>query len=403
VSDVNDDLKELLQEKSDEMRLGQGIPQRVLRRSRRRRVLNTALAGSLAVVLGVGAFVGARAAMGGGPQAHGGPAGQGVSTPAPSPSSTASPATPPTGPLAAIVVSQPSAGDTVTSPVQISGTADVFEAQVSYAISDASGNEIAGGAVAASCGSGCRGTFSIDAAFHVSQQQAGTIEVYEASAKDGSRIHVVDIPVTLQPGGVVTTQTSDVWTPPSSDATDPQKTAIAFARDVMGWAPNDVRIGPIGNADQIAVDIWNTSLTSTFTHETATTLVMHTTPAGGSWSVMHAETGVLDVTCPSNMQDALIPTDRNGQSTMEICGTLAQSNPNWTVQATVEYAASNLQPSEAESAGEIPVQGTDVHGWLPLTSTYAYPKGSLASLQVQVLDQNKNVIAESARTLVTTG
>jgi hypothetical protein len=69
----------------------------------------------------------------------------------------------------------------------------------------------------------------------------------------------------------------------------------------------------------------------------------------------------------------------------------------------VEYAASNLQPSEAESTGEIPVQGTDVHGWLPLTTTYAYPKGSLASLQVQVLDQNKNVIAEFARTLVTTG
>jgi hypothetical protein len=130
---------------------------------------------------------------------------------------------------------------------------------------------------------------------------------------------------------------------------------------------------------------------------------MHTMPAGGSWSVMHAETGVLNVTCPSNMQDGLIITDRNGRPTMEICGTLTQSNSGWTVQATVEYADSNLQPSEAESTGEIPVQGTDVHGWLPLNSTYAYPSSNLVSVQVQVLDQNMNVIAEFARTLVTTG
>ena len=87
---MNDDLKELLRDKADEMRLGQGIPQRVLRRSRRRRVVNTALAGSLALVLGVGAFVGARAAMGSDDQAHGGPAGQ-LNTPAPTPTSPPSP------------------------------------------------------------------------------------------------------------------------------------------------------------------------------------------------------------------------------------------------------------------------------------------------------------------------
>jgi immunoglobulin-like protein involved in spore germination len=400
---VDDDLKELLRDKADEMRLGQGIPQRVLRRSRRRRVLNTALAGSLAVVLGVGAFVGAKAAMGGGEQAHGGPAGQ-VSTPVPTPSTT--PTTEPSTPPAAIVVAQPSAGDTVTSPVHIAGTADVFEAVVSIQILTGNGTAIADTTTNATCGSGCRGTYEASVPFSVANQQAGTILVFEKSAKDGSPINVVRIPVTLEPGGVVPVQNSDVWTPPSSDATDPQKTAIAFARDVMGWAPDKVHLGPVDSGSQIALDMWNSDLTSTFTHDTATTLIMHTSPTQGgtpAWSVMHAEIGVLDVTCPSNMQDALIPTDRNGQSTMEICGTLAQSNPNWTVQATVEYAASNLQPSEAESTGEIPVQGTDVHGWLPLTSTYAYPKGSLASLQVQVLDQNKNVIAEFARTLVTTG
>jgi hypothetical protein len=293
----------------------------------------------------------------------------------------------------------------VTSPVHISGTANVFEAVVSIQILTQDGTVLADTTTMASCGSGCRGDFSKAIPFSITTEQPGRVLVFERSAKDGSPIHEVTIPITLQPSsGPPVGQSGDVWIPSSSgDAADPQKTAFAFARDVMGWAPNDERVGPIGSGDQIAVDIWNTSLTSTFTHQTATTLVMHTTSAGGSWSVMRVETGVLDVTCPSNMQDGLIITDRNGRPTMEICGTLAQSNSGWTVQATVEYPSSNLQPSEAESTGEIPVQGTDVHGWLPLISTYAYPKSSLASVQVQVLDQNKNVMGEFARTLVTTG
>src|SRR4029453_9306456 len=56
-------LKELLRDKADEMRIGPGIPQRVVRRSRRRRALSTALAGTVAVGLAFGAFVGARVAL----------------------------------------------------------------------------------------------------------------------------------------------------------------------------------------------------------------------------------------------------------------------------------------------------------------------------------------------------
>jgi hypothetical protein len=54
------DLKTMLDEKAEEMRLDARIPASVLRRARRRRVANAALAGAVTVGLAVGAFVGAR-------------------------------------------------------------------------------------------------------------------------------------------------------------------------------------------------------------------------------------------------------------------------------------------------------------------------------------------------------
>jgi len=89
-------------------------------------------------------------------------------------------------------------GASVGSPVEVSGTADVFEATVSLRILDADGNEIASGCTTATCGPGCRGTYRTTLAFHVDHDQSGTAEVFEASAENGQPINVVDIPVTLQ-------------------------------------------------------------------------------------------------------------------------------------------------------------------------------------------------------------
>jgi spore germination protein GerM len=100
--------------------------------------------------------------------------------------------------LPAIVVEQPTIGVAVSSPVEVSGTADVFEATVSLRILDAGGNEIASGVTNATCGTGCRGTFRTTLAFHVDQDQPGTVEVFEASAENGQPVNIVDIPVTLQ-------------------------------------------------------------------------------------------------------------------------------------------------------------------------------------------------------------
>jgi hypothetical protein len=96
-----------------------------------------------------------------------------------------------------ILVQSPRVGERVSSPVHISGTADVFEAVVSIAILDEHWKVIASTFTMATCGTGYRGTFETDVAYDVATTQHGTIHVYEVSAMDGSEIHVVDIPVTL--------------------------------------------------------------------------------------------------------------------------------------------------------------------------------------------------------------
>jgi Immunoglobulin-like domain of bacterial spore germination/Sporulation and spore germination len=101
--------------------------------------------------------------------------------------------------LPAILVESPLIGAKVSSPVTVSGTANVFEATVSLRILDENGNEIARTFTTATCGTGCRGDYSVSVPFNVDHQQRGTIEVFESSAKDGSAINVVAIPVTLMP------------------------------------------------------------------------------------------------------------------------------------------------------------------------------------------------------------
>jgi hypothetical protein len=101
--------------------------------------------------------------------------------------------------LPAILVESPSIGAIVSSPVTISGTADVFEATVSIRILDAAGREVARTFTTATCGTGCRGEYSAAVRYQVNREQMGAIQVYESSAQDGSAINVQHIPVTLTP------------------------------------------------------------------------------------------------------------------------------------------------------------------------------------------------------------
>lgn len=103
------------------------------------------------------------------------------------------------GYLPAITVLSPVIGEQVTSPVTVSGTADVFEAVVSVRILDSAGHEIARTFTTASCGTGCRGDYSVAVSYAVPRSEPGTIEVFENSAQTGLPVNVQLIPVTLAP------------------------------------------------------------------------------------------------------------------------------------------------------------------------------------------------------------
>ena len=101
--------------------------------------------------------------------------------------------------VAPIVVEAPEAGRTVTSPVTVSGTANVFEANVSMRIVGPDNEVIAETFATATCGTGCRGTYKKNIPFQVVEVTEGFIEVFESSAQDGSPLHVVRVPVVLSP------------------------------------------------------------------------------------------------------------------------------------------------------------------------------------------------------------
>src|SRR5439155_18744467 len=101
------------------------------------------------------------------------------------------------GQLPPIIVATPSIDATVHSPVTVSGSADVFEATVSIRILDQQGRRIADTFATATCGSGCRGTYSKTVTYSLASTQPGTIVVFEASGETGAPTHVERIPVVL--------------------------------------------------------------------------------------------------------------------------------------------------------------------------------------------------------------
>jgi Immunoglobulin-like domain of bacterial spore germination/Sporulation and spore germination len=103
--------------------------------------------------------------------------------------------------LPVILVESPGIGQTVANPVDISGSANVFEANVTVEILDASGKKIASTFTTASCGTGCRGNFAVMLNYEVDEEQDGTIVVHDDDAAGtGTYPHEVRIPVRLTPG-----------------------------------------------------------------------------------------------------------------------------------------------------------------------------------------------------------
>jgi germination protein M len=97
----------------------------------------------------------------------------------------------------AILVESPTVGANVASPMRITGTANVFEAVFKVEITNWDGLIIAQKTVQATSGTGTRGTFDVKVPFSVQQSGLGSLIVFSESAKDGSRINIVEIPLHL--------------------------------------------------------------------------------------------------------------------------------------------------------------------------------------------------------------
>jgi hypothetical protein len=95
-----------------------------------------------------------------------------------------------------ILVESPLPFATVTSPLRVWGTANTFEATFDYDLVDKTGKLISHRFVTATSGSGTRGTFDFTVPFEA-PNGLGKLVVFEESAADGSRIHQVEVPLTL--------------------------------------------------------------------------------------------------------------------------------------------------------------------------------------------------------------
>jgi hypothetical protein len=96
----------------------------------------------------------------------------------------------------AILVETPLPFDTISAPLRVAGTANTFEATLDYELLDPAGKVLKKGFETATSGSGTRGTFDFRVPFEA-PNGVGKLVLFESSAADGSRIHVVEIPLTL--------------------------------------------------------------------------------------------------------------------------------------------------------------------------------------------------------------
>ena len=124
---------------------------------------------------------------------------QPASASSPPSTSAACPPNPnPTNPAdPSMIVSAPLAGQRVTSPIPISGRARVFEAAVSIDVFDATGGLLVHTFTMASQGAPSFAPFAASVSFTVTREQTGCIRVFEQSARDGSPVNTVQVPVTL--------------------------------------------------------------------------------------------------------------------------------------------------------------------------------------------------------------
>ena len=93
-----------------------------------------------------------------------------------------------------ILVESPTPGAAVSAPVQVSGIANTFEANVQYEVTGPDGAVLDDGFTTASAGTGAWGTFSFAPDLPPGD---AVINVFEESAEDGSRVNEYAVPVAV--------------------------------------------------------------------------------------------------------------------------------------------------------------------------------------------------------------
>ncbi len=102
--------------------------------------------------------------------------------------------------LPAILIESPAHwGVGTPGTLVVGGTANVFEATVSLALVDADGLILWEGFTTATCGTGCRGDWTITVPYDVAEPQLGAVIAWEESARDGSQVNIREHPVFLFP------------------------------------------------------------------------------------------------------------------------------------------------------------------------------------------------------------
>lgn len=99
----------------------------------------------------------------------------------------------------AIRVNHPASGDVVADPVHVAGYGTAFKGSISLRVKDEVGTVVAEGN--AMGGSGPLAEYKTD--LSISEKpisQLGMVEVFEHSAKDGTEIHKVSVPVVFDVG-----------------------------------------------------------------------------------------------------------------------------------------------------------------------------------------------------------
>lgn len=96
-----------------------------------------------------------------------------------------------------ILLERPYPGGSFASGDRIQGEANTFEANVQYAVVDWDGVIIAEGFTTATAGNGTWGRFDVEVILDSEGAGRGGVIVFDTSARDGSQINVIEIPIDL--------------------------------------------------------------------------------------------------------------------------------------------------------------------------------------------------------------